>query len=146
MLFSVKPQHESAIGIHISPPFWTSLPSPSPSHPSRLLQSPCLSSLRHTANSHWLSILYMISVNFHVTLSIHLRTSQPWLQVLEVLDLLYYSFFSLNQHFCLSIMPIVMKVFFVIKQLYRTESENQILPTILVKTEKTQNRFNQGWT
>ena len=29
--FSVKPQHESAIGIHMSPPSWTSLPSPTPS-------------------------------------------------------------------------------------------------------------------
>ena len=32
-LFSVKPQHESAIGIHMSPPFWNSLylpPQPSP--------------------------------------------------------------------------------------------------------------------
>ena len=29
LLFSVKSQHESAIGIHISPPFWNSLPSPS---------------------------------------------------------------------------------------------------------------------
>ena len=26
LLFSVKPRHESAIGIHISPSFWTSLP------------------------------------------------------------------------------------------------------------------------
>ena len=33
--------HESPIGIQISPPFWTSLPSPSPSHPSRLIQRPC---------------------------------------------------------------------------------------------------------
>ena len=33
LLFSVKPQHESAIGIHMSPPFWNSLSSPSPSHP-----------------------------------------------------------------------------------------------------------------
>ena len=30
-----------------------------PSHPSRLIQSPRLSFLRHTANSHWLSILHM---------------------------------------------------------------------------------------
>ena len=44
-LFSVKPQHESAIGIHISPSFWTCLPSLSPFHPSRLLQSPCLNTL-----------------------------------------------------------------------------------------------------
>ena len=50
VLFSVKP-HESAIGIHISPPFWTSLLSPSPSHPSRLIQSPCWSFLSLTANS-----------------------------------------------------------------------------------------------
>ena len=42
LLFSLKPQHESAICIYISPPFWTSLPSPSLSHPSRLIQSPCL--------------------------------------------------------------------------------------------------------
>ena len=34
-----------------SPPFWTSLPSPFPSHPSRLIQSPCLSFPSHTANS-----------------------------------------------------------------------------------------------
>ena len=29
MFFSVKLQHESAIGIHVSPSFWNSLPSPS---------------------------------------------------------------------------------------------------------------------
>ena len=34
MLFSAKPQHESAIGIHISPPIWNSLPSLS--HPTPL--------------------------------------------------------------------------------------------------------------
>ena len=32
---------------------------PSPSHPSRLIQS-CLRFLSHTANSHWLSILHMV--------------------------------------------------------------------------------------
>ena len=37
-----------------------SLPSPSPSHPSGLSESSCLSSLSHTANSHWLSILHML--------------------------------------------------------------------------------------
>ena len=42
-----------------SPPFWTSVPSPSPSHPSRLIQSLCLSFLSHTANSRWLPILRM---------------------------------------------------------------------------------------
>ena len=34
-----------------SPSSWTSLPSPTPSHPSRLAQSPGLCSLSHTANS-----------------------------------------------------------------------------------------------
>ena len=61
LLFSVTSQHESAIGIHIPLPFWTSLPSPSPSHGSRLIQSPCLSFLSHTANSCWLSILHMVT-------------------------------------------------------------------------------------
>ena len=86
LLFTVKPQHESAIGIrvymymyiyiyiyvyiyvcvcvcvyiyiyiYISPPFGNT----SPSHPSRLIQSPCLSFLCHTANSPWLSILHMV--------------------------------------------------------------------------------------
>ena len=51
--------HESAIGIHVSPPCLTSLPPPTPFQPSRMLQSPGLSSLSHTANSHWLSILHM---------------------------------------------------------------------------------------
>ena len=46
--------------LHISPPFWNSLPSPSPSHPSRSIQSPCLSFLSHTANYPWLSILHMV--------------------------------------------------------------------------------------
>ena len=32
-------QHESIIGIHMSPPSWTSLPPPSPFHHSRLSQS-----------------------------------------------------------------------------------------------------------
>ena len=44
----------------MSPPSWTSLPPPTPSHPSRLLQSPGLISLSHTAISHWISILHMV--------------------------------------------------------------------------------------
>ena len=60
MLFYVKPQHESTTGIHISPPFWTSFPSPTSSHPSTLIQSPCLSFLSCTANSYWLSTLHMV--------------------------------------------------------------------------------------
>ena len=37
--FSIIQQHESAIGVHISPPSWISLLPPTPSHPSRLSQS-----------------------------------------------------------------------------------------------------------
>ena len=48
------------MGVHVSPPSLISLSSPSPPHPSRLLQSPGLSSQSHTANSHWLSILHMV--------------------------------------------------------------------------------------
>ena len=64
MLFSVKPQHESAIGIHISPPFGSSFPSSSPSQASRLIQSPYLSFLSHTENSRWLSILHPANFPF----------------------------------------------------------------------------------
>ena len=59
-LFSVKHLHESVIGIAMSLHSWTPFRSPSPSHPSRLTQSPWLSSLRHTADSYWLSILHMV--------------------------------------------------------------------------------------
>ena len=38
-LFSAMYQHESAIGLCMSPSSWASLPSPTPSHPSGLSQS-----------------------------------------------------------------------------------------------------------
>ena len=53
LLVSSKYQHESVIGIHISPPSWTSLSSPFLFCPLKLLQS-----LSHTANSYLLSILH----------------------------------------------------------------------------------------
>ena len=48
MLVSAIYQHESATGILMSLLSWTSLLPPTPSHPSRLLQSTGLSSLSHT--------------------------------------------------------------------------------------------------
>ena len=54
-LVSAIHQHESAIGIHMSPPCWNTLPS---SHPSVMLQSPSLNSMSHTGNSHWLTFLW----------------------------------------------------------------------------------------
>ena len=52
-LVSAIQQHESAIIIHICPPSWTFL-QPTPSHPSRSLQSTKLSSLCYIAASHYL--------------------------------------------------------------------------------------------
>ena len=43
-------QYESAMVTCMSPPTWTSLPSPIPFHPSRLNWAPDLNSLYHTAN------------------------------------------------------------------------------------------------
>ena len=69
-LASAIRQHVSATGIHVSPPSLNSLPPPILSHPSRLLQSPGLSSLHHTANSHWLPILYIVGYMLLYSLSI----------------------------------------------------------------------------
>ena len=65
LLFSVKLQNESAIGIHISPPFWTSLLSFTPSHPSRLIQSPYLK-INYVLILRWYKF---ISVCRHVSIS-----------------------------------------------------------------------------
>ena len=53
-------QHKSALGIHTSPPSWTPIPSPSPSHPLSCHKALGFGSLHHTLNSHWLSILHMV--------------------------------------------------------------------------------------
>ena len=62
--------------------FWTSHPSPAPSHPSRLIQSPYLSFLNHVENSPWLSISHMVmqdSMLFFPYISICIVfTRHPW--------------------------------------------------------------------
>ena len=55
---------ESAIGIHMSHPSWTSFPTPIPSDPTRLSQSTGLSSLYYTATSHQLSVSHMFMYIF----------------------------------------------------------------------------------
>ena len=55
VLVSAIHQRESARGIHMSPLSWTSLPPPTHPTPRGCLRAPDLSSLCHTANSHWLS-------------------------------------------------------------------------------------------
>ena len=60
MLASAMQQHGSAPGIHVSPPRPESLSHLLPhATPSRLSQGTGLSSLGHTANSHWLFISYI---------------------------------------------------------------------------------------
>ena len=51
-------------------------PTSRPSHPSRLLQSPGMSSLSHRANSHWLSISHAVVYMFPCY---SLRSSHPLL-------------------------------------------------------------------
>ena len=60
VLVSATHQDESAIGVHMSPPSWTSLLPSAPSHPCRLSQGTRLSSLCFTANPHWLSLSHTI--------------------------------------------------------------------------------------
>ena len=69
LMVSAIHQHESATSIHMSPPSWTSLPLPTPSQPSRLSQSPGLSSLRHTADFHGLSNFTFDKVYVSILLS-----------------------------------------------------------------------------
>ena len=80
---SIKHQHESAIGLLMCPPSWTSIPPPSPSHPSRrLLPSPSLNSLSYTANFHWLSILYMVmNLDCKEIQPVHPKGDQSWVFV-----------------------------------------------------------------
>ena len=74
VLVSAIHQHESLIGTYMSLPCSTSLTPPTPSHSSRLLQSPSLSFLSHTANSHWLFYTWQC-ICFYVILSIRLTLS-----------------------------------------------------------------------
>ena len=70
MLASTKHQHESATGIYMFPPSRNFLPPPSPSHPTRLSQSPGLSSLSYSKFALAPYFTYG-NVSFHVTVSIH---------------------------------------------------------------------------
>ena len=58
------------------PPSWNSLSTSHPSQPSRWSQSPGLSSLSHTTNSHWLSVWHMVVYMF---LCSSLHSSHPLL-------------------------------------------------------------------
>ena len=74
---SIKPEHESAIGIHIFPPSWNSLPSPSPSHPSRLITEPLFEFPEPFSKSPLAIYFTYGNISFHVTLSIQITLSPP---------------------------------------------------------------------
>ena len=74
------------VSLWISPSSWTSPCTSHPTHASRLSQSTGLSSLCHTANSHWLFILHMIMYMFQC-FSVNL--SQPLLPLLCPQSVLY---------------------------------------------------------
>ena len=75
VLVSAKPQHESAIGIAMSPPSGTCLPAPSSSYPFRLSQSPGLSScVLQEIITGWLVYVWQC-ICFIATLSV--RPSSP---------------------------------------------------------------------
>ena len=83
VLVSAIHQHESVIGIHIFPPSEASLPPPTPFHPLLTLgpQTPSWSSLNHTENSHWLSILHILVYMFREDNGTPLQYScleNPW--------------------------------------------------------------------
>ena len=66
VLVSAIHQREWAIGIHVSPAFWTFLPPPTPSYPLGCHTALGLSSLHHTARSHYLShLLYSHTESSH---------------------------------------------------------------------------------
>ena len=89
VLVSAIHQREWAIGMHMASSL--NLP-PTPSYPSRLLQSPSLSSLSHRANSHWLSIRHM-AVDMFPRYSLH--SSYPLLHSPLPVSI---SLFSMSSH------------------------------------------------
>ena len=72
-------QHESAIGMHLCPLSWTSLPPTTPSHPSWLWQDTELGSLYYTTNPHCLSLLHLVIYMFQCY---SLNLSHPLLPLL----------------------------------------------------------------
>ena len=77
MLFSVKPQHESAIGIHMYPSSWNSIPISLPIPPLQVDTEP-LFGFPESYREFPLTIYFTHgNISIHVTLSIQLTLSYP---------------------------------------------------------------------
>ena len=87
-------QHESAIGIHMSSPSWTSLPPPTSPRPTPLdcHRALGLRSLCYTAHSHWLSMLHMV-IHWFQCYTLNLST-------VSFSHYIYKSLFCLCLHCC----------------------------------------------
>ena len=57
-------QHESALGMHMSPPSWNATHLPPHPIPLGCHRALALGFLHHTSNTHWLSILYIVMYMF----------------------------------------------------------------------------------
>ena len=88
--------HTSACISHrytYTPPSWSSSESPTPSQPSRLSQSTGLSSLCHTANFHWLSVLHMLMYVFMLLSQVTTPTPSSLYFKLSMISLFYLNYF-----------------------------------------------------
>jgi len=74
------------VGHNWATDLWTSLSSPFPSHPSKLIQSLCLSFLSHTYRFPFAIYFTYGNVSFHLTLSIYLTLSSLSSFLKKVLD------------------------------------------------------------
>ena len=85
MVFAIH-QHESVIGLRLSPPSRTSPPTP---HliPPGCHRAPALGALHHVSNSHWLSVVHMVAFMFQYY---SLKSSHPLLLPNEWIRKLWY--------------------------------------------------------
>ena len=64
-------QHESAVGMHVSPPSWTPCHLPPHPIPPGCRRPPTVGAWCHTSNPHWLSLYVRRCVGFSPVLSSH---------------------------------------------------------------------------
>ena len=102
MVFAIH-QLEPALGVHMSPPSWIPLPTPSLSTPLCRHRAPAQGSLHRISNSPWLSVLHMVICMFQ---RYSLKLSQPMAFSVTCLTLTWSSWMSWGfLSFSLSLSP-----------------------------------------